>query len=278
MKRHCCRYAVLAVLLLHAPVVGASVFELHNTRAWSTGGAPLLSDASAVTLATLPVAMMADRVWKIDLSAERRFELADLDQAGCAVAHRRGRVTLAAAYAQFGDPDLYHEQTVALSGSLRHRSIAVGATWSAMAVSFGGGYESLDATTVGLSVSYWRPRLQLAFRADRLTEPTLYDGAVGFQPRWHLSGEWQGPGDYCFTGRVTLEAHQKPQFGLGQRVILTERTAIYWGIATAPLTCGGGIDIMYRGGRLTCAVSYHPTLGLSHGVSLAYTFGGKRNR
>lgn len=263
---------VVAVLLVAVPV-GVKAFDLPNSRGEGFGRTMLIGNAAASTLTMLPTAGIEPRSWRAELGGLRYFELSELDDVFAAGAYRFGSIGIAAGVSHFGDPDIYGETTARLAAGCHYGNLGFGSSLSGRLVAFGGGYQGLSAATVGVSVTYHWDRFHFGVAADNLTRPRFNDGAVPFGRGLDVLVELIGEGSYQMTGRAEFEEGEAPRFGLGQRFDLISRAALFWGVASEPLTWGGGIDIMHDGARITYAASYHPVLGLTHALSVAYESG-----
>ncbi len=267
---------ILAAAAVLLSVSQTPAFDLLTAREQGMGRTLLLSDGSALTALRVPTPMTSDRTWSVEAGGVRRFDLGDLDDVVAAAAYRSRQVSLALGVGQFGNADLYAETTVRGTLGYQFGRLGAGLTWSGLWLRFGGGYRGLNATTMGFSLSYRIDRLHVALVGDNLTRPRLYDGGILYGRTTSLYAEWQGEGAYQLTGSAVFEEEQTPRFGLGQRFELLREAAVFWGVATDPLTWGAGFDIMQGNARVTYAASYHPVLGLTHALSVGYGSGGRR--
>ena len=258
-------------------VVGqVAAFDLPTAREQGMGRTLLLSDGSALTVLRVPTAEFPQGRWAFEVGGVRRFELADLDEIVASGTYSRGRVSAALGIGQFGDVDLYAETTVRGVIGYQIGRLGMGVSGSGRWLRFGGGYGGLLAATAGLSLSYWINRLQVAMTGDNLTRPRLYDGATPYGRSVGFYAEWRGEGAYQLTGSAVFEEEQAPRFGVGQRFEICREAALFWGVATDPLTWGAGIDIIRGGARVTYAAAYQPVLGVTHALTVAYGGGGRR--
>lgn len=270
------RIGYILVLLLMLSTASAGAFEFMAPRGTGMGRTVSLSLASATSQLNLRSRGLKAGGWQLESGYNRRFELADLDHIYLAAATRWRRWTVAVGASQFGRTDLYAEQLLKGSVSFQYDSLSVGASISAMQVEFGNGYGRLRAVTAGLGVSYrWR-RILAAVTVDRMTSPKLTDYSENIPPTYSLHTELLGKnGAYSVTGRVTVEEFQKPQFALGQIIRLSHRGSFFWGVSSAPLEFGGGLEIYVASGSVIYASSVHPDLGFTQTVSFTYGSGHK---
>jgi len=260
--------ALLALCLIVAPE--ARSFDLTTSRGPGMGRTQMLSRSSASTLVNLPSGGIKSGEWHVESGYNRRFELRDLDQSFLAAAYRRKAITAALGLSQFGKGDLYSERTMKASLAYRIDSVSIGMSLSGMLVDIGSGYGQLRAATVGVGASYRRARWFTTIVIDNLTSPRLAENSVTVKPILSFYTELIGRGSFSVTGRATFQETESPQYALGQRISLSGGSAFFWGLSSAPLEYGGGIELHLRDIRLFYATTIHPVLGLSHTVAVAY--------
>jgi hypothetical protein len=265
----------LLVILLLVVLVPSAVraFETASGRGIGLGQTVILSDPSASTLLAVPSGGLADRQGRIELGVIRRFDIKELDQGYLAAVFRRGSLTCAAGLTQFGYDNLYAERTARFAAACHYDSLTIGAGVSIMQIDFGGHYDDLTGTSLTLGLSYRHRRVLGAFTVDNLNSPRLSKHSEPFRPKYTLHAELIGPGSYSVTGRVTAQECEKPDFGVGQKIDLSSMAALFWGLSTAPIIYGGGLELIYKRSFITYATSYHPTLGFSHTLSVSFTIG-----
>jgi hypothetical protein len=260
----------LKILLLCVLPSVAFAFDVHDSRAGGLGRGVLLSRPTAVNLVNTATDGLSRDAGMFEVGYYRRYELADLDYLFLAGAWRYRQMTLAVAASQFGKTDLYAEQLLKGAVAVHHRRLSLGMMLSAMQVQFGSGYGSLRAATVGFAGGVSTSKFTAALSSDNLTSPQLIDNGVPYQATHTLLVEYHGTKALSFAGRVRVENQQKPQFGLGQSIRLSDRSAFFWGVGTAPIEYGGGIEIDIPFGAVSYAATIHPVLGLSQTVTLAW--------
>jgi hypothetical protein len=267
------RYILLLAIGLSLLTGGSpAAFEFITGRGAGLGKSVVLSQSTASVLVSVPGAGIADRELKLELGVNRRFEIKDLDQAFAAAAYRRHRFTYTLGLSQFGYRDLYAERTAKAGVAWHIDSLTIGANISAMLVYFGGGYDRLSSVTFGGGLSYRTRRFIGALTVDNVNSPRLTVGSPALKPVYTAYVEVFGEGAHSLVGRITLEATQRPQFALGQKIDLSIRGALYWGLSTAPFQYGGGVEIRFRKSRFLYAVAYHPVLGFTHTGTLTFDF------
>jgi len=265
----------LFIVVFYLVSVGnLSAFEFATGREAGLGRTMILSQSSASVLALVPSGGIASGEVKLELSANRKFGMKDLDQVLFAVAYRYRRLTSSFGFAQFGHSDLYSERTARAGVAWHINRLTIGGSSSVMLVSFGSGYDRLSAVTYGGGVSYRTSKVIGVVSADNLSSPQLNKNSPAFNPNYSMYVEVRGVGSFSMTGRMTLEKDERPQFALGQKMDFSKRGALFWGLSTAPLEYGGGVEAIVNNSRICYAASYHPTLGLTQSISLSFEFGG----
>lgn len=263
---------VLATLVLSQT---CAAFDFITGRGIGLGQTMLLSKPTAATVLCVPSAGLSDGTAFFDFGANRKFDLKEFDQNYFTAAYRHKAFTSALGFTQFGHNNLYAERTAKLSVALNHRDLVFHGSLSAMQVDFGGHYESLSAISLGFGFGYRRDRVLTGLSVEHVNFPQLTAHARRIPPRASLYAELIGPGPYSITGRITAQKNEKPQFGLGQFIDISSFGSLFWGISTAPLIYGGGVELSHKRIIITYATSYHPTLGLSHTLSLSFTVGAQ---
>lgn len=260
----------LTILCVMLPVANAAAFDLVRSRSLGMGRTTLLSRPSPTDLTNYPSRSIESSRFAYEAGYHRRFELADLDNLFLAGSYRGDKLTFAYGASQFGKSGLYAEQLLKGSVAYHLKSFTVSTMLSAMQIQIGNGYGGLRAATVGLGAAWSRRNLHFSLGLENLTRPTLVPNGLAFTRKATLLAEFERPGSYSITARLRTEWGSKPQFGLGQMIRLSEKGSFFWGIGSAPLEYGGGIEIDIPVGSISYAVSIHPVLGMSHAVSVVY--------
>lgn len=266
---------ILVICALAVP--GANSLDYVTTRGFGLGQTVVLSDPSASATLIVPTGALTDRQGQIELGAVRRFEMKDLDQGFVSAAYRFGKFTYSLGLTQFGCGDYYAERTALASAAYHLKQITFGIKASLLQVDFGGHYDNLSASSVGLGFSYRRGRFIVAGVADNINRPRLDDNSEKIIPSYTLYTELIGRGSYSVTGKLTLQDREKPTFGIGQKIELSSMSGIFWGISTAPIIYGGGLELMYKRSLITYATSYHPTLGFSQTLAVGFKIGKRES-
>lgn len=237
------------------------------------GQTVVLSNPTASSLLLVPCGGLGRQRGKIELGILRKFEMKDLDQGYLVGAYRFGSFTYSLGLTQFGYGDYYAERMVRLSGCYHLKSLTFGVSGSLKQIDFGGRYANLSAGSIGLGFSYRTGRVVIAGVVEDVNRPRLDQFSEKLRPKYTLYAELIGRGSYSVTGKITFQDTEKPGFGLGQRITLSSMAAVFWGVSTAPIIYGGGLELIHKRSLITYATSYHPTLGFSHTVSLGFMIG-----
>ena len=263
------RKSIFAIALATLPAA-AGAFDTHDSRGGALGRGVLLTRPTAMNLVNVATGSLTDGATLFEAGYFRRYELRDLDYLFLAGAWTYRRITVAVSASQFGRTDLYAEQLLKGNLVFHYRRLSLGSSLSALKIQIGDGYGGLQAATIGLTGSLSSSKFTVALASDNLTQPTMLEGGTPYQSTHTLFAEYHGVEAFSFTGRLRGEKGQKPQFGLGQAISLSHRSEFFWGVGTAPVEYGGGIEIDIPFGSVTYVATVHPVLGLSHTVTLAY--------
>jgi hypothetical protein len=261
---------VLAVCAVVMCTSSALAFEFVSPAGGSVGRAVQLYEPRPSDLLNLPIGTATSKWWRVETGLSRSYDLKDFDQVFAVGGYRRGNITVALGYSQFGHSDLYTEKLVKGSISFQRRSWSVGLSGSFMSLGFGGGYESLNAAAIGLAAGWRSARWQLAAFIDDINSPSFARSDPARPPRISLHGEFVSGKSYSLLGRFTMQKGEQLQFGAGQRIIVKQTSALLWGFTTAPFTFGGGIELGLGSSRLIYSANYHPVLGLTQMISVSY--------
>ncbi|MFZ5980260.1 MAG: hypothetical protein ACOYVF_06465 [Candidatus Zixiibacteriota bacterium] len=269
MRKRFLIYAVVLFLIM-VPVVSALAFEIISSQGNGLGQTAVLSFPNPSTLVNIPSGGLRDGRWCIEAGFNRQFDLSELDQVFLVGAYRYGKVTTALGFSQFGKRDYYKEITAKLTAAYHFDSLCLSLGVSGLGVYFGEGYGRFSTQTLGLGVSYRLNKYFIAFTADNLNSPKFYDNAVSFKPLYSTYAEVIGLGRHSLTAKMTFEKYQKPIFGFGQKLYLSDRGAFFWGIATEPVQYGGGVEFIFSDWLISYATSYHTVLDFSHTITFSY--------
>lgn len=267
------RYHILIIIVLSILCGHVSAFNIPTAHGEGMGGAIVLSRLSASEMLYLPSSVLAHGRSMVEVGYTRQYNMKELDAPFVAAAYRYKSISIAVGVTQFGQADLYTEQTGRFVIAYHREKLSIAGSMSGMLIDIGGSYKQLSAATIGCGASYNLQRFWFGFEIDNITSPQLKTGSLPVEPQYNIFAELIGRGSYSITGRATLENNQKPQFAIGQWIDLSLSSAFFWGISTAPTKYGGGIEIRYRGMNISYATSYHPVLGLSYTASLGIGVG-----
>ncbi|HWR82360.1 MAG TPA: hypothetical protein VN285_03585 [Candidatus Deferrimicrobium sp.] len=270
------KLSIIVAALHVAAAANLASFDFSSGTDAGLGGAILLSRPSASTLVSLPAGLFPEGMLTLEIGASRKYALKELDRAFVAAGYRYRLWTMAIGISQLGRGDLYVERTLKAGLARQVNSFAVGGTVSALFVSFGENYSRLDAATFGGTVSYAVSRVAAAVVADNLSSPRLSPSSPAFNPKYSLYVEAQGERWFSLAGRMTLEEDERPQFGLGQLVQLSEHGALSVGLSTAPMQYGAGLELNAADVSVWYCTSYHPVLGFTHSAAFSLEIGRAR--
>lgn len=264
----------LALIVLMSRTPGLA-FDFITGNGNGLGQAMMLSRSSASTLLNVPTGGLARGEWRVETGLNRAYDLKELDQAYIAGAWHWRDLTAAIGFSQLGQRDFYSERTAKWGLGYQYRDWMFGANYSVLVHSFGGRYGELSAGALGLGGGFRRAPVYLAFSADNLNSPVLDRGSPSIRPVYSLYAELRSSKTLSTVSRMRFEDGNPPQFAAGQRIAISPVSALMWGLQSAPLQLGGGVEIGVANGRITYTASYHPTLGLSHTIAVSYGSGMK---
>lgn len=266
---------ILAVLLVAlSGNIGAYEFDIG--RQCGMGGTILLSKPSATDRLACPAAVSSEGQIDFEAGYQRKFELADLDRFFVTAGYRYNDFSVTFGFSQFGRSDYYTEQIArgALSYTVRQFTASVIADGKQVSVGEAEDNVTLRAGAVGFAAGVDYESYHLSVIIDNINRPKLEKCLVAENTVYHIYGEIEGRSRFSIVGHIAFEEHEKPLAALGQYVRFIDEHALFWGISSNPLTYGGGLEIKYHNYGLMYAVSYHPTLGFTHNVSLNLASGG----
>lgn len=226
----------------------------------------LVSDA--ITLLDMPV-VAGYRGIGFESGFIRQYELSDLDRVYLAGSYARRSVALAVGVSQFGKSSLFAEQRAKISLHYRISNFTAAVSGSALRQQFGGGYESLQASTVGVGIGWSNRQTAVAVSGENLTSPWLVEG-ITEKPLVQLEASRQLASGLVSSAGVRMQSSLAPRWHLGQAIDISENARIGWQIETRPLVYGAAFRLVPERFLLQYAVSIHPTLGLSHLISLGF--------
>lgn len=263
---------ILQLILLLLTSGLARGFDFIKGNGLGNGQTVLLSNSSASEMLSVPSSSLLDKKWKIEMGINRQFELKNFDQAYLAASYRLREFIFSFGFSQFGQRDFYGERMARFAFSYDIDSLTVGGNFSYLNIEFGGHYESLSSTDFGFGASYNYNNIFGAITIDNLGNTRLTETSRKLTPKLNFFGEFLKVKSFSVTGRWSIQETESPQYGLGQKIYVHPIASVFWGVTTAPGTYGGGLELNYKDALITYAASYHPTLGLSQTMSLAYTF------
>ncbi len=269
-------YKLIILLLLIFIPTQVTAFEFITTEGVGIGQTINLSNPSPSEMLNVPGMVTFDKPFKIDIGLNRAFNLKELDLGYLAFAYRKNNFIYSLGFSQLGQRDFYSERLGKFGFNYIRDSLSFGIYLSYLKLSFGGHYQSLGATSLGLGASYTRNRFRYALLIDNLNAPKFSDGSEKNDPEITAYGELLGKGAYSLLGRISKQKNHKAQLGLAQKINISPIATLFWGVSTQPALYGGGVEIFYQNSRISYAASYHPVLGLSHTVAVVYNI--KQNK
>jgi len=259
---------ISVLLLLAGSAVVAYDFDVGRLSGLS-GGVYLSSPTAAENLNCPAVLSPAGR-FHLETGCQRRFELADLDNAFIAAGSRFGAVSVYVGWWHLGRSEYYADQIFKTTAAVRFQPFVFSLISSVRKVEIGGrlGRLAMSAAAYGLALGFHHDRYHLGLVADNLNNPRLDAGSTPDQAFCKLYGEIEGISSFSLVGHVAFEKRAGPVVSIGQYVILSEKAAFFWGMGENPRIYSGGLETGAVGLRLLYAVSYHPVLGFTHNISL----------
>jgi hypothetical protein len=252
----------------------ANAYDIFGGIQTGMGGTALLSTSVATGLLYCPSGHIDDGQLVIESGWNRKFELSDLDRVFISAGYRYGDLTGVIGFSQMGKSDYYTEKIVKFNLAYQTGIYSAGLITSGRIVEIGTDIDRLQAASIGLCAGVHYRRYHVAIVVDDINKPKIVESLEGENIKYNIYAEIDGGSMHSITGRVILEKYEKPRVSLGQYIQLAESNSLFWGISHNPLIYGGGLKIKYKEAWLAYAVSYHPSLGFTHNVSIAYSMSG----
>ncbi len=252
-----------------------SAFEVAGGRQTGSSGLVDQADPDGADIAVLPTVRRPSGSWHFETGWDRRFNLKELDNMFMAADYRYRAVGLSLALSQFGSSDLYTERTIRSSLAAWYGPVGAAISLSHRQLDFNQVFPSLSASTMGGSLTLDLKSLLISSAVDNLTRPSFDSHSAPVERRYRLQAQILSERDFTFLGGLLLEPDKKLQFSFGQTIVLAGHADLLWSVSTRPWIYGGGLRIGWMATTFSYAVSYHPVLGLTHGVSVGLA--GRRN-
>ena len=265
MKRLLIQFILFASL-----ASGVRAYDFVLGQGTGLGNAVLLSHSSPSMLLSAPTGGLYQNEWRVETGFNRQFDMSEFDQVFVAGSGRWRDFSSAIGFSQFGQGDLYSERIAKLALGWQEDMVSVGISGSILMASFGGGYGNLNAASFGMGTAIRKHPYYAAVSADNLTSPRLERGSPRLEPVYTTYVEYVSSKSLSVLGRMTFQNREKPQFAVGQRIVLGKGGSLLWGFSTEPIQFGGGVDVSVKESTISYTVSYHPVLGLSHTVAVSY--------
>lgn len=208
--------------------------------------------------------------WQVDLGVLRLYDMSQLDQVLVSGYYCHRRWSIAAGVAQFGQSGLYQEQTIKVLAGYKLWRGELLLTGSAIRLEFGNNYGALTGVTGGFGLAgKWRT-LSGSLLLDNLNTPKLHTNGEPYPRIFNSRITWQATARSALAGQLRIEGGNPAQLSLGQQLRLRGSSNIGWGFSTAPFQFGGFVDLGIKQMRFGYRALYHPTLSLSHLVTLSF--------
>lgn len=262
------------VALMFINVMTLLAFEINSARARGVGRAIIQSQPTASDILRAPSLRPDKNVWYFEAGLARRFNLSELDVGYVAAVYRSGAFSYGVGLQQFGQSDIFAENTARAIFAYHPGKLSLGLSLSGVSFEFGGGYGSLRMGSVGLAAGYHHQRFLLDVSVDELNSPSPIDGAPEEPVSGNIYVEALGTSSFTLSGTVRLEERGRPSLGVGQSVVLGSRARFSWGIKSEPLEYGAGFEFKKGKYSLAYAGSFHPDLGFSQNASLMISLFG----
>lgn len=263
---------IIAICLVCS--AAANAYDIFGGIQTGMAGTTVLSAPDATGLLYCPAGLIDEGQLIIESGWNRKFELSDLDRVFVSAGYGYRNLTGGIGFSQMGKSDYYTEKIVKFNVAYRYGIYSAGLITSGRIVEIGTDIGGLRAASVGLCAGVHYQRYHIAVVVDDINKPKIVENLEGENIKYNVYAEIEGGATHSITGRVIFEKYEKPRVSLGQYIRLMENSSIFWGISHNPLTYGGGIKIKYKEAWLAYSVSYHPALGFTHNVSIAYEVTG----
>lgn len=262
---------LIIIIFVSLLAINSFGYDIEGSRQSGMAGTLILSSPSANALLNCPTGSLFPKQFVIESTGNRKYDMAELDEAALMVAYRFKNLTASLGFSRFGTPDYYTEKVFQATFGYHINSFTAILLTSGRFINIGGEYGGkFGAGSIGLGGSYKIDNFHFGLTFDDLNKPKIANGLEGENIKLNLFAEIDGGEKHSFTGRLILEKYEKPLMSLGQFINLKDQNGLFWGLSLNPLKYGGGFEVEYSGFRLTYGVSHHPTLGFSHYVSLSY--------
>jgi hypothetical protein len=250
----------------------AEGYEIAAGRYLGMGRTVILSEPSATDALLSSTPGVESGRLLIESGYHNRYDLPELDLSFLALGYRYGDLAASFGASQFGRSDYYSEKIWKAAVGYCFGVVSLGFHAGGKSVAFGDDYGSFSAVSYGAAIGAGYREYRIAIVGDNLNEPALAENVEPDPAVWNIYLEAKNPKAFSVTGRMTIEKDRKPSMALGQYFRLLKKSALFWGLSGNPLAYGGGVEIARSGLILNYSANYHPTLGLSHCVSLGFSW------
>ncbi|GAB4319822.1 MAG: hypothetical protein Kow0074_09660 [Candidatus Zixiibacteriota bacterium] len=263
------------MLLLSSVVVLAAEDDFGSAMIVGVGGAfAMTPDEPGVVWMNPALAGLAESRGGAELSYRKHFDLDELREMDASIRHRLfGPYTLAAAFARYGEQDLYLESrvTMALGRRLGER-YAAGIGLEYNRTEYGTG--NADYTGISLTLSAAAVPLDhvvAAVSVRRIAIDDFYDG-VADNPGLlsEVSLAWSAPPDISIGAVWSRTEGDQDRFGIGQRLRLVEGLEFLSGLRFDPVRYTLGGRFTHRMGSIDYVYLSHGDLGGTHTIGVSW--------
>lgn len=254
------------LLLPLSLVAQTAVLSPVGARSWGIGNA-MTAIPDELSFFYNPAGLSFAEQNFVNSSFDSRFAIAGLSTASLSTSFQTGAgLTLAAGAERFGDR-LYSENKAGLAISKNTGLVSLGAK-----VSYLGSYaENITSSATLLTefgvMAKLHSKLNMGFHAINLTGAKL-SGGQKLPTTLRLGLAFIPIAQVIISAESAYTKEQKPFLKAGLEYALKENLFLRTGINTQIKTNHFGIGYGYKQWQLDYAVNTHPTLGLSHHVSL----------
>lgn len=247
------------------------VLAVTTARAFDLPAGPHLPFGGTAALSRLVAGTALDSLgWQVDLGVARLYDMSELDQLLVSGYYSHSRWNIVPGVAQFGDANLYREQTVKWLAGYRLWRGELLLTASAIRLEFGNNYGSLSGVAAGIGAAGSYRNVRGSFLLDNLNAPRLHPNGEPYPRIFHGRVEWRASNRSTIAGLLRIEGGNTAQLSLGQQIRLQRLSNVGWGFGLEPFQFGGFVDLGIGRIRFGYRAMYHPTLSLSHLVTLSF--------
>lgn len=271
----------LTVCFLLVSISGYSQFENKETGAKGSGlgGAYSSLGTSAWTIYANPAGLSSVLYREVGFFYTNAYGLKELQTISAVYAEPFQTFTLGGGIQQFGD-EIYREMTASISfaHSPLNLPISVGytANYHSLVIQ---NYGSASSWSVDAGIFYqpmeW---MNIGISIFNLTQNTIGQSEEKLPVVWRTGTAIRLIQDIYLTTELYKQTGFSADWRTGFIYGIHENLTIFSGFGTEPSSLSAGFTLHYIGSDFDYSISNHPQLGLSHGISIGYNFGGQYSR